>query len=103
MKILVVGSGGREHALMWRLRQSGHTVAAAPGNPGMERLGRCIGVKVEDLDGQVRIALDEGFDLVVIGPEGPLVAGLADRLRASGIPVFGPSAAGARLEGSKVF
>lgn len=103
MKILVVGSGGREHALMWRLRQSGHTVAAAPGNPGMERLGRCIGVKVEDLDGQVRIAVDEGFDLVVIGPEGPLVAGLADRLRASGIAVFGPSAAGARLEGSKVF
>ncbi len=103
MKILVVGSGGREHALMWRLRQSGHTVAAAPGNPGMERLGRCIGVKVEDLDGQVRIALDECFDLVVVGPEGPLVAGLADRLRASGISVFGPSAAGARLEGSKVF
>ncbi len=103
MKILVVGSGGREHALMWRLAQSGHEVIAAPGNPGMERIGRCVPTRVEDLEGQVGTALDEGVDLVVVGPEAPLVAGLADKLREKGIAVFGPSAAGARLEGSKVF
>jgi phosphoribosylamine--glycine ligase len=103
MKILVVGSGGREHALMWRLVQAGHEVVAAPGNPGMETLGRCLDVTVADLDGQVKTALDEGVDLVVVGPEAPLVAGLANRLRASGVAVFGPDASGARLEGSKVF
>ncbi len=103
MKILVVGSGGREHALMWRLAEAGHQLIAAPGNPGMERIGRCLPVQAEDLDGQVRTALDEGVDLVVVGPEVPLVAGLADRLRASGVATFGPSAEGARLEGSKVF
>ncbi|MBA2539181.1 MAG: phosphoribosylamine--glycine ligase [Deltaproteobacteria bacterium] len=103
MKILVIGGGGREHALMWRLAQAGHEVVAAPGNPGMEALGRCIPVKLEDQDGILKLALDEGADLVVVGPEAPLVAGLADRLRASGVATFGPSAAGARLEGSKVF
>ncbi len=103
MKILVVGSGGREHALMWRLAQSKHTVISAPGNPGMELLGRSFPVRVEDLDGMVKLALDEAVDLVVVGPEAPLVAGLADRLRAKGLATFGPDAAGARLEGSKVF
>jgi len=103
MKILVVGSGGREHALAWRLADH-HDVVAAPGNPGMEAVARCVpDVGVADLDRIVTLALDEGPDLVVIGPEGPLVAGLADRLRHAGLTTFGPGAAGARLEGSKVF
>jgi phosphoribosylamine--glycine ligase len=103
MRILVVGSGGREHALAWRLADH-HDVVAAPGNPGMEAVARCMpDVGVADADRIVKLALDEGADLVVVGPEGPLVAGLADRLRAAGLATFGPGAAGARLEGSKVF
>jgi phosphoribosylamine---glycine ligase len=103
MRILVVGSGGREHALAWRLVQSAHEVICAPGNPGMEAIGRCVPVSLDDLDGLVAIARDTAVDLVVVGPEAPLVAGLADKLRAAGIPTFGPDAAGAQLEGSKVF
>ncbi|MBZ0233700.1 MAG: phosphoribosylamine--glycine ligase, partial [Deltaproteobacteria bacterium] len=103
MKILVVGSGGREHALAWRLAQSGHTVVAAPGNPGMEAVATCVPVKVMDLDGQVKVAVEHAVELVVVGPEAPLCAGLADRLRATGVPTFGPGADGARLEGSKAF
>lgn len=103
MKILVVGSGGREHALAWRLADH-HDVVVAPGNPGIEACARCVpGVAVADHDGIIGLALDEGADLVVVGPEAPLVAGLADRLRAAGLATFGPGAAGARLEGSKVF
>ncbi|HWO20803.1 MAG TPA: phosphoribosylamine--glycine ligase [Kofleriaceae bacterium] len=103
MKILVVGSGGREHALAWRLADH-HDVVAAPGNPGMEAVARCVpGASAADLDGIVQLARTESVDLVVVGPEAPLVAGLADRLRAAGVPTFGPGAAGARLEGSKVF
>lgn len=103
MRILVVGSGGREHALAWRLADH-HEVVAAPGNPGMEAVARCRpDIGVADADRIVKLALDEGADLVVVGPEGPLVAGLADRLRAAGLATFGPGAAGARLEGSKVF
>jgi phosphoribosylamine---glycine ligase len=103
MKVLVVGSGGREHALAWRLAQGGHEVIAAPGNPGIEAFARCAPVKVLDLDGQLALAGAEKVDLVVVGPEAPLVVGLADRLRAAGIATFGPGAAGAQLEGSKVF
>src|SRR5688572_1842121 len=108
MKILVVGSGGREHALAWRLAKSGHAVIAAPGNPGIFEVARCaiVGASLrgcDDHDQLLKLALDEGPDLVVVGPEAPLVAGLADRLRAAGLAVFGPGAAGARLEGSKVF
>ncbi|HUQ05023.1 MAG TPA: phosphoribosylamine--glycine ligase [Kofleriaceae bacterium] len=104
MKILIVGSGGREHALAWRLAQSGHTIIAAPGNPGMEAIATCLpAVKVMDLDGQVSAALEHGVDLVVVGPEAPLCAGLADRLRVAGLLTFGPGLAGAQLEGSKAF
>ena len=103
MKILVIGGGGREHALVWRLARDGHAVIAAPGNPGIEALAPCHPVAVGDLDGLVALASAEAVDLVVVGPEAPLVAGLADRLRAAGVPTFGPSASGARLEGSKVF
>jgi phosphoribosylamine--glycine ligase len=103
MKILVVGSGGREHALAWRLAAGGHEIVAAPGNPGIEAIGRCLPVKALDLDGQVELARKEAVDLVVVGPEAPLVVGLADRLRAAGLVTFGPGADGAQLEGSKVF
>jgi phosphoribosylamine--glycine ligase len=103
MKILVVGNGGREHALAWRLAAGGHEIVAAPGNPGIEAIGRCVAVKTLDLDGQVELARREAVDLVVVGPEAPLVVGLADRLRAAGVPTFGPGADGAQLEGSKVF
>ncbi len=103
MKILVVGSGGREHALVWRLAQGGHAVIAAPGNPGIARLAECVPVAVGDLDGLVALATARAVELVVVGPEAPLVAGLADRLRAAGVPTFGPGAAGAVLEGSKAW
>ncbi len=105
MKVLLIGSGGREHALAWRLAQSERCAAlyAAPGNPGMEECADCVDIKADDIDGLVRFSSEKKIDLVVIGPEGPLVAGLADRVHAAGIKVFGPSAAAARLEGSKSF
>ncbi len=103
MNVLVVGTGGREHALCWRLRASGHTVSAAPGNPGMAEVADCVDVSAADTDALSALALERRCDLVVIGPEAPLVAGVADRLRRHGLAVFGPSAAAARLEGSKLF
>jgi phosphoribosylamine--glycine ligase len=103
VRILVIGGGGREHALAWRLAAAGHDVTAAPGNPGIARVARCVPVAVDDHDAIAALALDGGCDLVVVGPEAPLVAGLADRLRARGVATFGPGADGARLEGSKVY
>jgi phosphoribosylamine--glycine ligase len=103
MRILVVGGGGREHALCWRLAASGHEVMVAPGNPGAAQVATVVDVAVDDHDGLVALALAREVDLVVVGPEAPLVAGLADRLRTRGLTVFGPSAAAARLEGSKAF
>ncbi len=103
MKILVVGSGGREHALVWRLVENGHQVFAAPGNPGIAALVPCVPVSLDDHAAIATLAQDEGADLVVVGPEAPLVAGLADLLRAKGMATFGPGADGAQLEGSKAF
>ncbi|HEY5949116.1 MAG TPA: phosphoribosylamine--glycine ligase [Kofleriaceae bacterium] len=103
MKVLVIGNGGREHALVWRIARGGHEVIAAPGNPGIEQLARCVPVGVGELDALVAVAKREAVDLVVVGPEAPLVAGLADKLRAAGLLTFGPGADGARLEGSKAF
>ena len=105
MKILIVGGGGREHALAWRLKQSPRvtSIVCAPGNPGIERIARCIPIKAEDIEGQVRLAKDERPHLVIIGPEAPLAMGLADELRKADIPVFGPSAKAAQLESSKGF
>ena len=105
MKVLVVGGGGREHALCWKLAQSplAPEIVCAPGNPGTARLARNAPVKATDLPGLIDLAKREKPDLVVVGPEDPLVAGLADKLRAAGFAVFGPGAKGARLEGSKVF
>src|SRR5689334_979857 len=101
MQILVIGSGGREHALAWRLAKAGHRIVAAPGNPGIAQLADCVPIAVEDHDRLVELGLARGVDLVVVGPEAPLVAGLADKLRAAGLATFGPGGSGARLEGSK--
>jgi phosphoribosylamine---glycine ligase len=102
MKILVIGGGGREHALAWRLRKDGHAVIAAPGNPGIAEVAECVAIGVGELDRLVALAVERAVDLVVVGPEAPLVAGLADRLRAAGVATFGPGQAGAALEGSKI-
>ncbi|MBL8996995.1 MAG: phosphoribosylamine--glycine ligase [Gemmatimonadetes bacterium] len=103
MKVLIVGGGGREHALAWKLRRDDPTCAivAAPGNPGIAALGRCADVKVSDIDGLVALAKAERVTFTVVGPEGPLEAGLVDRFRAEGLAVFGPTAAAARIETSK--
>ena len=105
MKILLIGSGGREHALAWSISGSALTesLVIAPGSDAMAALGRCASVAADDLDGLLALAEAERPDLVVVGPEAPLVAGLVDRLEAAGIPAFGPSAAAAQLEGSKAF
>ena len=105
VKVLVVGSGGREHALAWKLAQSPglSELHAAPGNPGIARLGKCHPVRAEDQEGLLALARELEADLVVVGPEAPLVAGLADHLRYAGIAVFGPGREAARIEGSKTF
>jgi phosphoribosylamine--glycine ligase len=103
--VLLVGSGAREHALAWRLTRSPSLASlhAAPGNPGIASLGDCHPVRADDGDGLLDLARMLAADLVVIGPEAPLVAGVADRLRHAGIAVFGPGADAARIEGSKAF
>ncbi|MDP4667208.1 MAG: phosphoribosylamine--glycine ligase [Gaiellales bacterium] len=105
MRVLVVGAGGREHALVSVISASPLCleVHAAPGNPGIALVGKCHPVKVDDIAGQVALARSLAVELVVVGPEVPLVLGLADELRAAGIRVFGPSAAAAHVEGSKAF
>ena len=105
MRVLVVGSGGREHALVWALTRSPGTseVFAAPGNPGIAELALCFPIEVSDPGAVAQLADDLAVDLVVVGPELPLVAGVADAVRARGRLAFGPGAAGARLEGSKVW
>jgi phosphoribosylamine--glycine ligase len=105
MRVLIVGGGGREHALAWKLTQDQPSIEiiAAPGNPGLATLGRCVAVSADDIQGIVALAMQEKPNLVVIGPEAPLAAGLADALRAVDIPVFGPSRGAARIESSKAF
>ena len=105
MKILVVGSGGREHAIAWRLSKdaAGHELYCAPGNVGTASIATNLNLGVGDIEGIVAWAKAECPDLVVVGPEAPLVAGLVDALAEIGVPAFGPVAAGARMEGSKRF
>ncbi len=105
MKVLLIGSGGREHALAWKLVQSDlcQKLFCAPGNPGISEYAECIEIPVDDVARLCKFAINESIDLVVIGPEVPLVAGLVDALQERGIPAFGPNKAAARLEGSKAF
>jgi phosphoribosylamine--glycine ligase len=104
MKILVLGGGGREHALAWKLAQSpGHSIFAAPGNPGIAKIGTCVPVRDGSPEGLLSLAEDIGADLTVVGPEAPLVAGVVDAFRARGRKIVGPCRAAAQLEGSKVF
>lgn len=105
MNILLLGSGGREHALAWKLAQSPSLTKlyAAPGNPGIAEEAECVALDVTDHGAVIAFCADKAIDLVVVGPEAPLVDGLSDSLRAAGVPVFGPSQAAAQLEGSKGF
>ncbi|MBF0172323.1 MAG: phosphoribosylamine--glycine ligase [Magnetococcales bacterium] len=105
LKILLVGGGGREHALAWKIAQSPwvEKLYCAPGNPGIAGIAECVDIAAGDLEALEVFAVEKKIDLTVIGPEAPLVAGLADRLRAAGQAVFGPSASAAAIEGSKAF
>ena len=102
MRVLVIGSGGREHALVWKLRQSPRVsrVYAAPGNGGMAEGAECLPFSATAVDDLVRFAEDEGIDLTVVGPEAPLMAGLVDRFEERGLKVFGPRRKAALIEGS---
>jgi phosphoribosylamine---glycine ligase len=105
MRILVIGGGGREHALVWKLAQSRHApqLFCAPGNPGIAAQAECVPLAPTDLDRLVAFAADNRIDLTVVGPEAPLCAGIADAFRARGLRIFGPSRQAAQLEGSKAF
>ncbi len=105
LKVLIVGGGAREHALAWKTAQSRHCpeLLIAPGNAGTADLGRNIEIDAEDIDGLLELALREAVDLTIVGPEGPLAAGLVDRFNACSLPVFGPTKAAARIESSKAF
>ena len=105
MKILVVGSGGREHALAWKFSQSprAERIFCAPGNAGTEQIGENVPIPANDLAGLVRFARDKQIDLTVIGPDDPLAAGIVDLFEGAGLRVFGPNKAAARLESSKIF
>ncbi|MBI5782751.1 MAG: phosphoribosylamine--glycine ligase, partial [Gammaproteobacteria bacterium] len=107
MKVLIIGSGGREHALAWKIAQSpkAEKVFVAPGNAGTAREARCenVAINAEDIDGLLRFTLASKIDLTVVGPEAPLVLGVVDRFKAAGLRCFGPTKAAAQLEGSKAF
>ncbi|ADB47637.1 phosphoribosylamine--glycine ligase [Acidaminococcus fermentans DSM 20731] len=105
MQVLVIGGGGREHTLVWKLAQSKKVTKlyAAPGNPGMKDLAECVDLDIADLDGLADWAEKHAIDLTVVGPEAPLVAGIVDVFKARGLTIFGPSAKAAEIEGSKIF
>jgi len=105
MRILIVGGGGREHALAWKLRRDDPAgeIIAAPGNPGIAAIGRCVAISATDIDALLRLARDERVDFTVVGPEAPLELGIVDRFRAEGLAIFGPTQAAARIETSKRF
>jgi phosphoribosylamine--glycine ligase len=106
MKVLVIGSGGREHALVWALRKTARSkldLYCAPGNAGIADVAACVPIGVEDHEGLLEFARTESIDLTIVGPEAPLAAGIVDRFQAAGLLIAGPSAAAARLEGSKAF
>lgn len=105
MKVLVVGGGGREHAIVWKLAKSPQIdeIYAAPGNPGIGRLATCVNIAVENIPGLADFVKKNNIDLTVVGPEAPLVAGIVDEFENRGLAVFGPNKAAAQIEGSKIF
>lgn len=104
-KLLLIGQGGREHALAWKLAQSAEieTLYVAPGNPGIAAIAECIPIGINEIDSLLEFALSQRIDLTVVGPEAPLMVGIVDRFREAGLKIFGPTTAASRLEGSKVF
>ena len=105
MRVLIVGSGGREHALVWKISQSRkvNKIFSAPGNGGIKELAEIVNIKVDDIDGLLNFAKDKNIDLTVAGPELPLVKGIVDRFNDEGLKIFGPTKNLAMLEGSKIF
>lgn len=105
MKVLVIGSGGREHALVWKISQSPKVdkIYCAPGNAGIGQLAECVAIKADDLDGLLDFALQNQIDLTVVGPEVPLTMGIADKFQEKGLKIFGPGGKAAEVEGSKTF
>ena len=105
MKLLVVGSGGREHTLVWKLAASDNVarIYCAPGNAGIAELAECVDIDAEDIDSLAAFAREQGIDLTVVGPELPLTLGIVDAFREKGLPIFGPTKKAAELEGSKIF
>jgi phosphoribosylamine--glycine ligase len=105
LKVLLIGGGGREHALAWRIQQDAplSEIIAAPGNPGIAALARCVPIGTTDIDRLLVLARDERIDLTIVGPEAPLAAGIVDRFRLEGLAIFGPTAAAAQIETSKAF
>ncbi len=105
MKVLVIGGGGREHTLVWKIAQSPlvKKIFCAPGNPGIAQLAENVPIAANHIDALLKFALDHGIDLTIVGPEDPLVSGIVDRFREKGLKIFGPTRAAARIEGSKVF
>ena len=105
MKVLVIGSGGREHALIWKIAQSPlvKKIYAAPGNAGIEAFAECVNISVDQIEELRQFAFDEKIDLTVVGPELALVRGIVDMFEAAGLKIFGPSCDAAKLEGSKAF
>src|SRR5690606_15829373 len=105
MKVLVIGSGAREHALAWKLAQSPHVTEmfAAPGSDGMARVAKPVNIKATDIPGLVAFAREKRIDLTVVGPEDPLVDGIVDAFQRKHLRIYGPSRKAARLEGSKAF
>lgn len=105
MRVLVVGSGGREHALCWKLKQSPDVekIYCAPGNAGIKKIAECVPIKVDRINELAEFALENSIDLAVAGPEAPLCDGIVDVFREKGIKIFGPGKSAARLEGSKIF
>ncbi len=103
MKTLVIGSGGREHALVWTFVRSGHTVFCAPGNAGIKQIAECVDIQALDIPALTSFARKNKIDLTIVGPEAPLVAGITDEFEAKGLVIFGPNRSSARLEGDKAF
>ena len=105
MKILVIGSGGREHTLVWKIKESSliKQIYAAPGNAGIAELAECVDIKADDIAGLLKFAKEKKIDLTIVGPEAPLVAGIVDEFQKVDLKIFGPTKAAAQLEGSKVF